>query len=40
VNNLKGNAAKFFDTGSNENRRRGLAYDKMAKQIIELAKGK
>ena len=40
INSLKGNGAKFFDTGTNEIRRRGLAYEKLAKQIIELAKNK
>ena len=40
VDKLKGDGAKFFDTGTNENRRRGLAYEKMAKQVVELAKGK
>lgn len=40
VDNLKGNSSKFFDVKTGDNRRRGLAYEKMAKQVIELAKKK
>ncbi len=40
INDLKGNSSKFLDVSNNENRRRGLAYEKLAKQIIELVKNK
>lgn len=40
IDNLKGNGSKFFDVSTNENRRRGLAYEKLAKQIVELIKDK
>ena len=40
VNELKGDGQKFWDIGTNEVNRRSYAYEKMAKQVIGLAKEK
>lgn len=38
IDKLKGNSSRLLSVSVNDNKRRGLAYEKLAKQVIELAK--